>query len=78
MVDHDPEYDKAISFYTNKKKPICPECQSDAFVVHCVYGKPGSALQKLAWEGKVILKGCMVPNERIVAFCTKCKRDLYG
>lgn len=55
-------------------KPTCPKCGSDDTVM-MIYGKPTEKSFNLAYEGKAVLRGCMVHGEPRNSLCRNCEHE---
>jgi hypothetical protein len=52
----------------------CPKCNSEK-VIPIVYGLPTDDAFKAADEGKVVLGGCIVHDDRPFWHCSNCEYD---
>jgi hypothetical protein len=54
---------------------VCPHCHKKEFVIPIRYGKPGTALIKLAEQGKVKLGGCVLSAKSPKFYCKADKLE---
>lgn len=57
------------------RKPDCPVCKSNQFVIPILYGKPGKVLILQAERGEIRLGGCRVGPQSPKYYCKKDEKE---